>query len=82
MDGGATEDLKPDEIDFTLTKEEEALLEEHEEFRVLRAEYPKRKGRQPNEFFKRLTLLKKKYLLKRTISSKQIPEEEEKKGEE
>ena len=49
------------EIDLNpLTKEEEQRLEAYEDFRVLRAEYPKRKGRYPLDYYRRLTLIKKK----------------------
>ena len=50
-------------------------LEKFEEYRLLRAEFPKKKGRQTNEFYRRLILLKRKYL---TNNDETQCEEEEK----
>ena len=55
-------DSPPEDIEIIgLTKEEEKRLEPYEEFRELRERFPKKKGRQPNEFYRIAGLIKRKY---------------------
>jgi hypothetical protein len=53
-----------EDIEIGLTKEEEKRLEAYEEFRALREKFPKKKGRQPTEFYRLAGLIKRKYPLK------------------
>ena len=50
-----------EDIEIGLTKEEEKRLEGYEEFRALREKFPKKKGRQPTEFYRQAGLLRRKY---------------------
>lgn len=61
------------EVDYFINKDDEQALAKYEEYQLLRAEYPRRKGKQPKEFYVRLTKLKRKYLTKR---EEEVKEEE------
>ena len=49
-------------VELGLDKITEMKLSKYEEFRLLREQHPRRKGRNRNEFYEQVAQLKKKYL--------------------
>ena len=49
-------------VELGLDKMTEMKLSKYEEFRLLREQHPRRKGRNRNEFYEQVAELKKKYL--------------------